>query len=91
MHGFSLLINTPRFSVASAQLSFFLAFFWQLCCYGECGNGCNSAKNGNQHSHISYLSDKKRAPSVQICDRYADNTMTLYRLRSPSGCPPDYT
>ena len=30
-------------------------------------------------------------PSVQICDRYADNTMTLYHLRRPSGCPPDYT
>ena len=32
-----------------------------------------------------------QGPSVQICDRYADNTMTLYRLRRPSGCPPDYT
>ena len=34
---------------------------------------------------------KNRAPSVQICDRYADNTMTLYCLRCASGCPPDYT
>ena len=29
--------------------------------------------------------------SVRISDRYVDNTMTLYRLRRPSGRPPDYT
>ena len=29
--------------------------------------------------------------SVPIPDRYVDNTMTLYRLRRPSGRPPDNT
>ena len=29
--------------------------------------------------------------SVQISDGYVDNMMTLYRLRCPSGRPPDYT
>ena len=28
---------------------------------------------------------------VQIYDRYVDNIMTLYRLRRPSGRPPDCT
>jgi len=27
--------------------------------------------------------------SVQISDGYVDNMMTLYRLRRPSGRPPD--
>ena len=29
--------------------------------------------------------------SVQISDGCVDNMMTLYRLRCPSGCPPDDT
>ena len=29
--------------------------------------------------------------SVQISIRYADNIVTLYRLRRPSGRPADYT
>jgi hypothetical protein len=29
--------------------------------------------------------------SVLISDSYVDYMMTLYRLRRPSGCPPDYT
>jgi hypothetical protein len=29
--------------------------------------------------------------SVQISDGYVDNMMTLYRLRRPSGRPPDDT
>jgi hypothetical protein len=29
--------------------------------------------------------------SVPISDSNIDNTMTLCRLRHPSGCPPDYT
>ena len=31
------------------------------------------------------------APSVQISIRYADNIVTLYRLRRPSRRPVDYT
>jgi hypothetical protein len=32
-----------------------------------------------------------RGHSVQISDGYVDNMMTLYRLRRPSGRPPDDT
>jgi hypothetical protein len=32
-----------------------------------------------------------RGHSVQICVRYTDNMMTLYRLRRLSGRPADYT
>ena len=38
-----------------------------------------------------FFDNEERAPSVKISDRYGDNTLTLYRLRRPSGRPADYT
>ena len=45
-----------------------------------------SSKHNEGDPHLS-----EGAPSVQISIRYADNIVTLYRLRRPSGRPADYT
>jgi hypothetical protein len=38
-----------------------------------------------------WMREEEGGHSVQISDGYVDNMMTLYRLRRPSGRPPDDT
>ena len=40
---------------------------------------------------IILISGNIRGPSVQICVGYANNVVTLCRLRCTSGCLADYT
>jgi hypothetical protein len=54
-------------------------------------NSLQDLKDVSSIHQLETLESSIRGHSVQISDGYVDNMMTLYRLRRPSGRPPDYT